>query len=79
MTHEFRGTARALNLGMTKQMFARDLAACLALSDARRAEDAARRAAAQANPELCAELLAAATRRGAAVIDWAEYFRNARM
>lgn len=59
--------------------FAADFAACLALSDARKAEDAKRRAAAQANPELCAALLADAQRRGEPGINWPEYFRNARM
>ncbi len=60
------------------QRFAsRDLAACIALSDARKAENAAARARMLANPELTACLLADAKRRGHAEIDWADYFRNA--
>jgi hypothetical protein len=61
------------------RMFARDVNAMLALSDARKAEDAERRARAQANPELCAALLAQAKQAGRDQIDWPEYFRNARM
>lgn len=38
-----------------------------------------RRAAAMANTELCAALLADAQRRGQTEIDWAEYFRNSGM
>jgi hypothetical protein len=61
------------------RLAARDLAACLALSNERKREDAARRARAQANPELCAWLLADARRRGLAGIDWPAYFRDAHM
>jgi hypothetical protein len=57
-------------------MFAADLAAMLALSDARKAENAAARERCKANAELCAVLLADAARRGQSEIDWAEYFRN---
>lgn len=59
------------------RIFERDWRACLALSDARRAELAAARERAQASPGLCAELLAQAQRRGQSGIDWPEYFRNA--
>jgi len=52
----------------------RDYQACLAISDARKAENAARRAAARANAELGAALLAHAQRRGEPGIDWPGYF-----
>lgn len=58
-------------------MFARDLAACLALNATRKVENAAARARMQANPELVEELQRQAVRRGQPGIDWAEYFRNA--
>lgn len=61
------------------RMRARDLAACIALSDARKAELAAARARCQANPELCALLLSEARQRGESGIDWPEYFRNVRL
>jgi hypothetical protein len=64
---------------MQRNMFRSDLAASVAISQARKLENAERRAAAQANPELCAELLKQAQRRGQAGIDWPEYFRNAYM
>ncbi len=57
--------------------FARDLAECVRLSQARKANLAAQRAASQANASLCTELLADAQRRGQSQIDWPEYFRNA--
>jgi hypothetical protein len=49
------------------------------ISQARKQENAARRAAAQANVELCTYLLEQARQRGQAAIDWPEYFRNAYM
>lgn len=61
------------------RLFAKDLAKMLKLSDERKAENAAARARAQANPGLCAVLLAAAKQRGQAGIDWPEYFRNSYM
>lgn len=61
---------------MPDKRFAADLAACIALADVRKAENAAARLRMQANAELCAELLAQAKRRGRDQIDWAEYFRN---
>jgi len=57
--------------------FASDLRACLALRDARAAENAAARARVLANVELCAQLQSDAMRRGQREIDWPEYFRNA--
>ncbi len=54
-----------------------DLRACLALRDARAAENAAARARVLANVELCAQLASDAQRRGQREIDWADYFRNA--
>lgn len=61
-----------------RRTFSRDLAACLALSDQRRAENAAARARVQGNPRIVAELRADAQRRGhGGAIDWADYFRNA--
>jgi hypothetical protein len=54
-----------------------DFAACLALRDARAAENKAARDRAKANPDLCAYLQAEASRRGQSGIDWPEYFRNA--
>lgn len=53
--------------------------AAIQASDTRKAENAQRRAAAQANAELCAYLTQEAQRRGQAGIDWPEYFRNAYM
>lgn len=64
---------------VTKRILARDFAATLAISDARKAENAAARTRAQMNTELCAVLLADAQRRGQKVIAWAEYFRNNRI
>lgn len=54
-----------------------DLRACLAVRDARAAENAVARATAKANFELSAALLADAKRRGFAGIDWIGYFQNA--
>jgi len=62
-----------------QRLFASDLAACIALADARKAENVARRASAQGDAELCAALLAIAQRRGESEINWPEYFRNADM
>lgn len=56
--------------------FAADLRTCLALRDARAAENAEARRRAKANVELCAHLAADAKRRGLPGIDWAEYFRS---
>lgn len=64
-------------MSFAARMFARDLTAMLALSDARKAENAAARARCKANPELCATLLEQAERRGQTEIDWSAYFRNA--
>ena len=59
------------------KLTAADYAACLALSNARKAENAAARSRAKGNAELCAVLFADARRRGLSEIDWSEYFRNA--
>lgn len=53
-----------------------DYAAMLALSDARKLENAAVHARCMADTELQAILLADARRRGRNKIDWVEYFRN---
>lgn len=58
------------------RMLARDLAECLRLSDARKAENAAQRAACLVNTALRQLLTDEANRRGQA-LDWADYFRNA--
>lgn len=55
------------------------LKAALHASDARKADIQATRERAQANPELCAVLLADAQRRGQKAINWPEYFRNSGM
>lgn len=61
-----------------RRTFSRDLAACLALSDQRRAENAAALSRVQGNAELVSHLAAGAQRRGqGGAIDWADYFRNA--
>lgn len=57
-------------------MFARDLAECIRLADARKAKNAAARESAMTNPELHADLMAEAARRGYAEIDWRSYFSN---
>ena len=59
-----------------RNMFARDLAACLALSDARKAENAEARERMRANSELADALLTDAIRRGDVAIDWDSYFRT---
>jgi hypothetical protein len=61
---------------MAKRFFERDFLACLTLSDARKRENAARRASCQANASLCSVLLEEAKRRGKTEIDWESYFRN---
>lgn len=63
----------------TARMFARDLRASLAISDARKAENAAIRTRMQGDAELRAVLLATAQRRGESEINWPEYFRNVRV
>jgi len=55
----------------------RDLKACLALANARRAENAVIRARMQADAELSATLLEIAKRRGQTAIDWTGYFSRA--
>lgn len=55
---------------------ANDYRAMLRANDIRRAENAASRERAQRNPELCAALLAEATRRGQTAINWDSYFVN---
>ena len=60
-------------------MFARDLRVSLAISDARKAENAAIRARMQNDAELRSALLEAAHRRGESEINWPEYFRNVRV
>lgn len=57
--------------------FQADLRACLALRDARAAENAIARARVLANVELCAQLQSDSQRRGQREIDWADYSRNA--
>ena len=57
-----------------RRTFARDLRACLALSDARKAENAAIRERLQQNPALRALLREEAERRGEPEIDWTGYF-----
>lgn len=58
-----------------QRLFANDLAAMLALADARKAENAAARARCMANRELEATLRAEAERRGE-IFSWSVYFRN---
>ena len=53
-----------------------DYRAMLALSDARKAENKARRAALRANAELRAHLLTEAVRRGEREINWLDYFQQ---
>lgn len=62
---------------MRQRLARADYAACLAVADARKAENAAARTRMQANPELVDELQSQAARRGETQIDWPEYFRNA--
>jgi len=61
---------------IAQRLAARDLQACLALADARKAENVAARRRMQSNAELCAALLESAKRRGESAIDWEGYFRN---
>ena len=61
----------------TANMFRHDFQAMLALSYARKRENAVRRAACQANADLCAWMLADARRRGLGAVDWQAYFQNA--
>lgn len=63
-------------MSTAQRMFAADLAACIALNDARKAENAAARSRAQSNPQLVADLTEQAAQRGEAAIDWQDYFRN---
>ncbi len=60
-------------------MFARDFAESVRLADIQKAQNAATRKRMQADPGLCAVLLADAKRRGLSEIDWPEYFRNSRV
>lgn len=57
-----------------QRLFALDLAACVALERARKAEVSAARLSAKNNPGLCAALLSDAQRRGGESINWDEYF-----
>ncbi len=57
-------------------VFAADLRKAVAHEQARRESIRRQREACQADPALCASLLAAANRRGQSEIDWPEYFRN---
>lgn len=61
---------------MRRLSLVEDLAACLALRDARARENAQARDRARSNPALAAALIADAQRRGLSEIDWADYFRN---
>lgn len=64
-----------MNLVATR-LFQADYAACLALSDALKAENAAVRARCMADTALASHLLQDAKRRGKSTIDWDQYFRN---
>ncbi len=57
-----------------ERMTARDYRAMLALSDARKADNASARARTQGNAEVRAQLEADAERRGETSIDWSGYF-----
>jgi len=59
-----------------RNAFAADYAAMLAISDQRKADNKAAQVRAMQNPELCAELLAQASRRGESGINWRCYFQN---
>jgi len=59
-----------------RNAFAADYAAMLAISDRRKADNKAAQVRAMQNPELCAELLAQASRRGESSINWRGYFQN---
>lgn len=56
-----------------------DFRECLRISDERKAALKKARAECQADPALCARLLAEARRRGQSEIDWPSYFRNAHL
>lgn len=58
------------------RLFASDLRASLAISDARKAENVATRKRMQGNVELREVLLNSARLRGELEIDWPAYFRN---
>lgn len=62
---------------MGARFFAADLASCIRLADARKAENARARARCLANKDLTAVLLADAQRRGEPGIDWNGYFSRA--
>jgi predicted solute-binding protein len=62
-----------------RHMFAADLAACIALEDASKAENAAARSRSQGSKGLVAILAERAAQRGEPGIDWQEYFRNVRI
>lgn len=59
-----------------RNAFAADYAAMLAISDQRKADNKAAQVRAMQNHELCAELLAQASRRGEPGINWRGYFQN---
>jgi len=61
---------------IAQRFAARDLARCIAIADARKAEDAQARRRCLANAGLVALLTEQAERRGSGAIDWPEYFRN---
>lgn len=61
---------------LDQRLFANDLRAMLALTDARKAENAARRAACMADKGLESLLRSEAERRGE-VFSWVAYFRDA--
>ena len=61
-------------MGIRERLALADYRACLALADARKAENAAARARCMGNAELAAELLRQAERRGEPGIDWPGYF-----
>lgn len=59
-----------------RNAFAADYAAMLAISDQRKADNKAAQVRAMQNAELCAELLAQASRRGESGINWRGYFQT---
>lgn len=65
-------------MSFASRQFARDLQACLEISDAQKLENLERRRLLKENQELCLYLQAQAKRRGQTHIDidWDEYFRN---
>jgi spore cortex formation protein SpoVR/YcgB (stage V sporulation) len=62
--------------GFMARQFARDLRAFDAERQARKAENARRRAECQADQKLVEALETEARRRGEPGIDWVDYFRN---